>query len=140
MSPYIKSVKKLFSKMKTRFAHDLKTYYFHNTIYGGVYANSARTKFVPLDQLLKLDRQYNLFIIGDADMAPYELDTHSLREWASLRERFKGTAWLNPMRETYWTSSVTVQWVQQVFSMFTLTPDGIEKAVVQMNRERRGKR
>ncbi|MEM1328533.1 MAG: hypothetical protein AAGI23_21435 [Bacteroidota bacterium] len=140
MSPYIKSVKKLFSKMKTRFAHDLKTYYFHNTIYGGVYANSARTKFIPLDQLLKLDKQYNLFVIGDADMAPYELDSHSLQEWASLQQRFKGTAWLNPMRESYWATSTTAQWIQQVFSMYTLTPEGIEKAVLQMNRERRGKR
>ncbi|MEM0994107.1 MAG: hypothetical protein AAGI49_13800 [Bacteroidota bacterium] len=102
MSPYIKSVKKLFSKMKTRFAHDLKTYYFHNTIYGGLYANPARTKFVPLQQILKLDKSYSLFVVGDADMAPYELDQDSLREWTALQTRFKRTAWLNPMRERSW--------------------------------------
>ena len=43
MSPYVRTVTKLFSKMKRRFAHDLKTYYYHNSIYGGAFKNAART-------------------------------------------------------------------------------------------------
>ncbi|MEM9886547.1 MAG: hypothetical protein AAF849_11700 [Bacteroidota bacterium] len=136
MSPYVKSVKKLFTKMKTRFAHDLKTYYFHNTIYGGLYANAARTQFVPLQQILKLDKNYSLFVVGDADMAPYELDQDSIREWTALKMRFRRSAWLNPMRERFWRTSTTTTWIQQVFSMFPLTPEGIEKAVLEMNRKR----
>ncbi|NJN77829.1 MAG: hypothetical protein HC803_05435, partial [Saprospiraceae bacterium] len=52
MSPYIRVVQKLFSKMKTRFAHDLKVYYFHNTIYGGVYEDAARRNLLSMDKLL----------------------------------------------------------------------------------------
>ncbi|MEM6699261.1 MAG: hypothetical protein AAF806_22315 [Bacteroidota bacterium] len=137
MSPYIRSVRKLFSKMKTRFAHDLKTYYFHNTIYGGCYANPARTQFVPLQQLLKLDKNYSLFIIGDADMAPYELDRASLHDWQQLQQRFKRSAWLNPMRERSWSVSTTALWIKEIFEMYTLTPAGIEKAVLEMNRRKR---
>lgn len=51
MSPYIRNVQQLFSKMKTRFAHDLKTFYYHNTIYGGVYEDAARRNFIPIDKL-----------------------------------------------------------------------------------------
>ena len=40
MSPYIKTVQDLFKKMKTRFAHDLEVFYFHNTIYDVVYKDS----------------------------------------------------------------------------------------------------
>jgi len=138
MFPYIKSVKKLFSKMKTRFAHDLKTYYFHNTIYSGLYADEMRTKFISLEKILKIDANYHLFIIGDADMAPYELDRSSLRDWQELHKRFKRSAWLNPMRESTWHYSTTVTWLKEVFPMFTLTPNGIEKAVLEMNR--RGKK
>ena len=32
MDPYINVVQKLFKKMKTRFAHDLKVFYFHNMV------------------------------------------------------------------------------------------------------------
>jgi len=137
MSPYIRPVRKLFSKMKTRFAHDLKTYYFHNTIYGGCYTNAERTQFIPLQQLLKLNKNYSLFIIGDADMAPYELDHASLKDWQQLQKRFKRSAWLNPMRERSWYASTTALWIKEIFEMHPLTPAGIEKAVLEMNRRKR---
>lgn len=140
MHPYIRSVKKLFSKMKTRFAHDLKTYYFHNTIYGGAYSNAARTKFESVEKLCKLDPNYSVFIIGDADMAPYELDESSLNNWLELKEHFKRIVWLNPTTERIWTVSTTIVWLRQVFEMYGLTPDGIEKAVQSMNRKRRSRR
>ena len=44
MHPYIKSVRKLFSKMKTRFAHDLKVYYFHNTLADAILGLSIKDK------------------------------------------------------------------------------------------------
>lgn len=140
MHPYIRSVKKLFSKMKTRFAHDLKTYYFHNTIYGGAYSNAARTKFESVDKICKLDPNYTVFIIGDADMAPYELDEHSLNNWLQLKEHFKRIVWMNPTNQRIWTVSTTIVWLRQVFEMQPLTPEGIEKAVQYMNRKRRAGR
>lgn len=137
MYPYVQSVRKLFSKMKTRFAHDLKVHYFHNTIYGGVYEDAARRKYIPISKLLSLDKNYSVFIVGDAAMAPYELDDSSQRDWKRLKDKFKRIGWLNPMAERAWAHTLTTQWLKQIIPMYTLTPDGIEKAVQKMNRERK---
>jgi uncharacterized protein len=141
MTPYIQSVTKLFSKMKRRFAHDLKTYYFHNTIYGGVYKDSFRlqTAFENIEKILELDKNYAVFIIGDADMAPYELTRDSLKDWHALKDRFERIIWLNPMDLKYWNSSMTVGMLQQVYEMFPLSPHGIELGVQSMNKKRRFK-
>ena len=61
MTPYIKAVQKLFSKMKTRFAHDLKTYYYHNTIYKGVFKDVRRTQFVPIEKVAAQDKKLQYF-------------------------------------------------------------------------------
>ncbi len=139
MSPYIQTVTKLFSKMKRRFAHDLKTYYFHNTIYGGAYKDAfrAQTAFENLEKILELDKNYAVFIIGDADMAPYELTKDSLKDWQALKNRFERIIWLNPMDVKYWGSSMSVNMLQQIYDMFPLSPFGIEKGVELMNRKRR---
>jgi uncharacterized protein len=139
MSPYIQSVTKLFSKMKRRFAHDLKTFYFHNTIYGGAYKDSFRlqSQFENLEKICALDKNYAVFIIGDADMAPYELTKDSMRNWQTLKKRFERIIWLNPMDLKYWEGSSTVYMLKEVFDMFPLSPHGIEKGVEYMNKKRR---
>jgi uncharacterized protein with von Willebrand factor type A (vWA) domain len=137
MSPYIRTVQKLFSKMKTRFAHDLKSYYFHNTIYGGVYEDAARRNLVPIDKILQNQDNYSIFIIGDADMAPYELNRSSITNWQAIGNRFPRTAWLNPLPERFWATSDTVPAFRSIFEMHPLTPDGIEKSVAFMNRKRK---
>lgn len=137
MMPYVKMVTKLFSKMKKRFAHDLKTYYYHNTIYGGVYSDVRRKKFVSVKKLLQLDKNYSVFIIGDADMAPYELSQSSIQDWTQIKERFARIAWLNPMKERIWQISDTVPLIRRIIHMYPLTPEGIEKAVERMNKKRK---
>jgi uncharacterized protein with von Willebrand factor type A (vWA) domain len=137
MYPYVQSVRKLFSKMKTRFAHDLKVHYFHNTIYGGVYEDPARRKFISTKKLLLLDKNYSVFIIGDAAMAPYELDASSQEDWKKIKKKFKRIAWMNPMSERSWNYTMTTKWLMQIVPMYTLTPEGIEKAVVKMNKKRK---
>ena len=139
MSPYISSVTKLFSKMKRRFAHDLKTYYFHNTMYGGAYRDEFRshTQFEHVENICKLDKNYAVFIIGDADMAPYEITKESLQTWQALKNRFERIIWLNPLEQKNWGHSMSVHTLQQVFDMFPLSPYGIEKGVELMNKKRR---
>ncbi len=137
MYPYVKSVQKLFSKMKTRFAHDLKVHYFHNTIYGGVYEDAARFKFISLKKLLSLDKNHSVFILGDAAMAPYELDERSQADWMELKKKFKRIVWLNPVKQAMWPYTLTTQWIGKIFEMYPLTPEGIEGAVVEMNRVRK---
>jgi uncharacterized protein with von Willebrand factor type A (vWA) domain len=121
--------------MKRRFAHDLKTYYFHNTIYGGAFTDPARRNFEPIDKMLANAADYQIFVIGDADMAPYELSQSSIAQWQSIVERFPRAVWLNPLRERYWEYSFTVNIVRAFFPMFPLTVGGLEKAVLHLNRK-----
>ena len=138
MTPYVRVVLKLFSKMKRRFAHDLKTYYFHNTIYGGAYTDPARRNFEPLDRMLANAADYQVFVIGDADMAPYELSQSSIANWQAVVERFPKAVWLNPLRERYWEYAFTVSVIKSFFPMYPLTVGGLEKAVLHLNRKHKG--
>ena len=135
MMPYVRMVQDLFKKMKTRFAHDMKTYYFHNTIYSYVYSDARRTKKITIDKLLTNDPNYRVFIIGDASMAPYELSQDSVINWGRIAKKFKKAAWLNPEPEKYWHFTMTVQALSRIFEMYPLTPHGIEKAVREMNKK-----
>lgn len=136
MDPYVKTIRELFKKMKTRFAHDLETYYFHNTIYDRVFSDAWRSKPVFLDRLLAKDPNYRVFIIGDASMAPYELNGTSLNAYREIRKKFKKTAWLNPEPKRFWHHTFTLNVIKEMLDMFPLTPNGIEEAVREMNRKR----
>ena len=136
MHPYIKSVQTLFRKMKTRFAHDLETYYFHNTVYRQVFSDSQRRKSLPIERLLSKDPNYHVFFIGDAAMAPYELDRASLNTYSEIKEHFKKVAWLNPEPVRYWNGTLSTQIIKELLPMYPLTPKGIEQAVLEMNKKK----
>ena len=136
MHPYIKAVQTLFRKMKTRFAHDLETYYFHNTVYRQVFSDSQRRKALPIERLLSKDPNYHVFFIGDAAMAPYELDRTSLNTYADIKDHFKKVAWLNPEPIKYWNGTLSTQIIKELLPMYPLTPKGIEEAVLEMNRKK----
>ena len=134
MDVHIQKVTELFKKMKTRFAHDLEVFYYHNTLYNYVYTNERRTERLSIDRLLAKDPEYSVFIIGDAAMAPYELSSASRQHWHDLREKFKKIAWLNPDPIGSWGYSYTVGVLAGIIPMYPLTPNGIEKAVISMNK------
>jgi len=136
MHPYIKSVQTLFRKMKTRFAHDLETYYFHNTVYRQVFSDSQRRKPLTIERILSKDPNYHVFFIGDAAMAPYELDRASLNTYSEIKEHFKKVAWLNPEPVRYWNGTLSTQIIKELLPMYPLTPKGIEQAVLEMNRKK----
>ena len=136
MHPYIKSVQTLFRKMKTRFAHDLETYYFHNTVYRQVFSDSQRRKPLPIERILSKDPNHHVFFIGDAAMAPYELDRASLNTYSEIKEHFKKVAWLNPEPVRYWNGTLSTQIIKELLPMYPLTPKGIEQAVLEMNRKK----
>ncbi|MEQ8476992.1 hypothetical protein [Fulvivirga sp.] len=133
MAPYVRSVQNLFRKMRTRFAHDLEVYYFHNTIYDRVYSDERRTKSVTIDKLLMHSKIYRVFFIGDAAMAPYELNSYSINSIKSITQKFKKSVWLNPEPLRYWPHTYTIQVMKELVPMFPLTPAGIERAVRAMN-------
>lgn len=135
MAPYIRNVQQLFRKMKTRFAHDLEVYYFHNTIYDRVWIDERRSTYISIDKLLMHNKSYRVFFIGDAAMAPYELNSLSISNIQSVVNKFKKSVWLNPEPLRYWPSTYTIQVMKELVPMFPLTPRGIERAVQAMNRK-----
>ncbi len=136
MDPYIRNVMKLFKKMKTRFAHDLEVYYFHNTIYGQLFSDVRRTVPISIDSFIEKDKNYRVFIVGDASMAPYELSRGSVENWQQIKDRFRRIAWLNPEPEKYWHGTQSLLFLKEMFEMYPLTPGGIELAVRDMNKKK----
>ena len=136
MDPHIRPVRALFKKMKTRFAHDLETYYFHNTIYDYIYEDAHRSKYIPIEKLLKKNPDYRVFIIGDASMAAYELNRTSRETYNAMKEHFKKIVWLNPEPKRYWHHTFSIQVIKEMVDMYELTPRGIEEAVQSMNRKK----
>ncbi len=144
MAPHVPLTQLLFSKIKDRF-QDSKTYYFHNTIYGSVYADARRTQATPLARLLQYPPETRVFLIGDASMAPEELcDAYgsitfdreepvaSLDRLRALSDRFPYAVWLNPIPKEEWGATYgawTLNKIREVFFMEDLTPRGIKSAV-----------
>jgi uncharacterized protein with von Willebrand factor type A (vWA) domain len=141
MDVYIPVVRALFRKMKIRFAHDLRIFYFHNVIRETVFSDEARSKEpVGLESLLREGKHHRVFIVGDASMAPYELHGSGWGKsgFECLRQMvaaFPKIAWLNPIRDGSWYGTQTVDDIRNLIAMFPLTPRGIEKAVLHLNRQ-----
>lgn len=145
MDPHIKVVSELFSAAKraTNF-RELRSYYFHNAIYGRLWETALFRDPLLLSELLRqLDgERYHLIMVGDAAMHPAEL--HSDRPWSSTRlgespttayqwfhqlaAHFKRAVWLNPDPPRYWRGG-TAEDIAAVFPMFPLTLDGLGDAV-----------
>jgi hypothetical protein len=142
MDPYISVVQTVFDYARSQFK-DLKTYFFHNTVYSTLWGDSARfRKPKPIAEFAAADPLTRLFIVGDASMAPYELmvadgsihieersGTPSIECLKFLADTFSHAVWLNPMPEDMWNYTQTVKTIGQIFPMFELSIDGLEKAV-----------
>ena len=142
MDPYVEVVQTLFHYARSQFK-DLKIYFFHNTIYSRVWQDPQRRfKPEPIDDFIRKDPETRLIIVGDASMAPYEL-IHTngsiyideievgtgLDRLKFLAHTFRHSVWLNPQTEQEWRHTYTIGVIRQVFPMFELTLDGLEKAV-----------
>ena len=130
---------------KTRHFKDLKVYYFHNCPYSKLYTSptmavgsSVETEWV----LSNIPTDYKVIFVGDAQMAPYELNSsysywgdskdpraRSGLDWLELfRARYPHAVWLNPSPRPawgdYWTRTYDI--IAKVFPMYDLTVDGLE--------------
>ncbi len=147
MDPYAHLVSRLFTAAKkaTHFK-ELRTYYFHNCVYGRVYEKANFRDPITLPRLFsETDRRYKLIIVGDALMGPWELMSTS--GWSDdqgiegvvwlmrLREHFAASAWLNPEQPSSWWQT-TIDVVRKVFPMYPLTLEGLGDAVNSLTRAR----
>ena len=148
MDPYIDLVQTLFNYARAQFK-DLKTFFFHNTIYDYLWEDPPRRfKPFPVDELVRLDPETRFIIVGDASMAPYELMATDGSIYIDERSRkpsyerlsfiartFPHSIWINPKLAEEWLDTGTIQHIQEIFPMFELTLDGLEKAVSYMMRK-----
>ena len=145
MDPYIDMVQTLFNYARAQFK-DLKTFFFHNSIYDNLWEDPPRRrKPFPVDELVRLDPETRFIVVGDASMAPYELmatdgSIHieersgkpSYERLKFIANTFPHAVWINPKMEMEWPYTRTIQIIREIFPMFELTLDGLEKSVAFM--------
>ena len=149
MAPYSELCNRLFQAVsKSNHFKDTKVYYFHNCIYDHLYTTPRcrRGEWVETKWALgALDGEYKVIFVGDAAMAPSELlrkggnsviglfNEEPGIEWLfRFRKKYKKAIWLNPIRERHWDfmyGSQTLGKIREVFPMFELTVDGLEKGI-----------
>jgi uncharacterized protein with von Willebrand factor type A (vWA) domain len=150
MDPHAELVSQLFSAAKraSNF-RELKTFYFHNCIYGKVYETETFRDSVALpDLLLHCTREWKLVLVGDASMHPSELlggggwygagepsgERMAGVRWMQLAaDHFDRSAWLNPEPPTYWKGG-TAEVLGGLFPMFPLTLEGLGGAMAHLSK------
>jgi uncharacterized protein with von Willebrand factor type A (vWA) domain len=143
MTPYAHLVNRLFSAArKATHFRELRTYYFHNCVYGSIYRTEGFGEPLSVPELLaECGPHWKLVLVGDALMAPYELlmraGSHGRYSqdgvegvvWMmQLAQHFERSAWLNPEPPQSWWSP-TIRTLRSLFSMFPLTVEGLGEAV-----------
>jgi uncharacterized protein len=142
MDPYIEMVQTLFNYARAQFK-EVNTYFFHNTIYDQIWKDPARyRKPLSIDDLVRRDPETRVVIVGDASMAPYELmatdgSIHieersgrpSYERLQFIADTFPHTVWINPRMAAEWPYTRSINMIREIFPMFELTIDGLEKAV-----------
>lgn len=149
MDGYVQQCEALFSAAKNEFKH-LDYFYFHNCLYDYVWKDNTRrntTRLSTWDLLHTYSSDYRVIFVGDASMAPYELQSvggsveymndESGQVWLQrVRQHFQKTAWLNPEDQHYWTYTKTIGLIQQIFEqqMYPMTLKGIEEMTKYLSR------
>jgi len=149
MLAYTRLCNQLFTAVN-RSSHfkDLKIYYFHNCIYDWLYPDPAcrqSESLKTLHVLNNLDSDYRVILVGDASMAPSELlRPGGIIDWGlnneepglawlqRIKQHFEHCVWLNPIPANYWQwmeGAYTIKLIGEVFPMYELTLNGLEKAV-----------
>ncbi len=149
MDPYVDIVQILFNYARAQFKH-LRTYYFHNTIYDFVWEDAYR-RYKPqkVVDMAAWDQETRIVIVGDASMAPYELmatdgsiyidersGLPSIDRLNMLAKTFKKAIWLNPTPVRLWQMTRTIGVISDIFPMFELSLDGLDKAVTHLMSKR----
>ncbi len=150
MDPHAELVSQLFSAAKraSNF-RELKTYYFHNCIYGKVYESETFREAVRVPDLLHhCTRDWKLVMVGDAAMHPAELlggggwygqgddggeRTAGARWMQLLSDHFDKSCWLNPDSPSYWRGG-TAEMLASVFPMYHMTLEGLGEAMAHLSK------
>ena len=144
MDSYVRLCEELFSAAKTEFKH-LEYFYFHNCLYDYVWKDNYRRRDEQIstyDLLHKYSSDYKVIFVGDASMAPYEINSpggsveyHNEEPgnvWMHrMSQTFDKLIWLNPVQEKYWDYTPSILMLRDLVEgkMFPLTLGGLEKGM-----------
>ena len=144
MDPYVRLCEELFSAAKTEFKH-LEYFYFHNCLYDYVWKDNHRRRDEQIstyDLLNKYTSDYRVIFVGDASMAPYEINSpggsveyHNEEPGSAWMQRmsqtFEKLIWLNPVQEQYWDYTPSILMLRELVEgkMYPLTLAGLEKGM-----------
>ena len=148
MDPYIDVVQTLFNYAQAQFKQ-LKIFYFHNCIYDHVWEDPPR-RYKPFHilEFSRLDPDSRIIVVGDAHMAPSELEhphgsiyhyrgqtRAAIDQLIFLEETFERCVWLNPMVEytgNFIRGPYTIRRIASIISMFPLSLNGLEQAATHL--------
>jgi uncharacterized protein with von Willebrand factor type A (vWA) domain len=149
MDWHIKATEELFSAARTEFKH-MEHFYFHNCLYEKVWKQNRRRwddTTSTWDVLHTYPHDYKVVFVGDASMSPYEIVTpggsveHFNEEPGQLwMERITRTypacVWLNPIPQEEWGHTSSIRMMHQLMGgrMFSLTLEGLDKAMRELVR------
>ncbi len=151
MDPHTQTVSRLFSAAKRASnIRSLKTYYFHNCIYGRLYDTERFTDPVKMEDIFEqVTPEWKLVLVGDAAMHPSELlgpgdweyyatgkagePRAGIQYMQKLADHFRKSVWLNPDPQNYWKGG-TAEALSKVFTMHQLTLDGLGDAITHLSR------
>ncbi len=143
MDPFAHLCSLLFSAAhRSTHFKDFQYYYFHNCVYDYVYKDIERRDAVSTNHLLRImEPDYKVILVGDAWMAPSELNSvygaiyyyernykPGIARLKQIADHFTHYVWLNPESPNYW-SEPTVLMIRKIFPMYELTIEGLQKAV-----------
>ena len=143
MDFYVELSQQLFFAAKSTFKQ-LQFFYFHNCVYEKLWLDNHRrqqTSVATMRFLEQYDQSYELIIVGDAAMSPYEIlhpggsVEHMNKEagevWLKrLVRRFPKLVWLNPLTEDQWYAQSQAM-INDIINnrMYPMTLQGIEQAM-----------
>ncbi len=149
MDPYIRTCEELFSAAKTEFKH-LEYFYFHNCLYDYVWKDNSRRREQQIrtfEVLNKYSDDYKVIFVGDASMAPYEINSpggsveyHNEESGGVWMRRMSDTydklIWMNPVEERYWHYTPSILMLRELVDdkMYPLTLSGLEKGMSILSR------
>jgi uncharacterized protein with von Willebrand factor type A (vWA) domain len=145
MDPHVKQVEELFSAARSEF-RTLEQFYFHNCVYEGVWRDNRRrwTEQTPTwDVLNTYGSDWKCVLVGDASMSPYEVampggaNEHWNKEagdvWLRrLRDQWPGLLWINPVPETYWRYTQSIEMIRTILgheAMVPMTLEGLDRGM-----------
>jgi len=142
MEPHVKVMEELFSAAKSEFKY-LKSFYFHNCLYEGVWTDNRRRwdRQTPTwDVLRSYGSDWRCIFVGDASMSPYEIlqqgganehwNAETGKVWLErARAQWPSSLWINPVPERFWDQSHSIRLIRGIFEnrMVPMTLEGIAR-------------